>query len=140
VRRFETAAFERPSVSPDNHVPDTEEIDKRVEYWRDQVSLLLKSGAAIIVLFAGWAISHHKEFLLDCDDPWGRDRSVAAIGLLSMSLVYAAFLPLSVAYIYSGDRLGEKAEKTLIPKKLAIGMAGLLGLGGLLIAAAMSLR
>jgi hypothetical protein len=121
-------------------VPETEEIDKRVEYWRDQVSLLLKSGTAIIILFAGWAIGHHKDFLLDCDDPWRRDRSVAAIGLLAMSLVYAGFLPASVAYIYSRLSAGERKEKTLLPRPLAIGMAGLLGLGGFLIAAAMSFR
>lgn len=115
------------------------EIDKSVEYWRDQVSLLLKSGTAIITLFAGWAINHHEEFYVGRGASILSDPSVAALGLLAMSFVYAVFLPVSIASIYA-EHLDQAKEPTLVPKKVAMRMAYGLAWGGLLIAALMSFR
>lgn len=112
------------------------EIEERTKYWRDQVDVLLKSGAALIVLFAGWALGHHKDFDLGSECP---DRVLAAIGLLVMSLAYAIFLFLSVWKIYQHP-LASSAESTLLSRKTALWLSGLLAAGGLAIAVLMSVR
>jgi hypothetical protein len=115
-------------------------METTVTYWRDQVGLLLKSGAAIIILFAGWAIEHHKDFYLGsvaCPDDV--DRFLAAVGLLVMSLAYAAFLTGSVSTIYK-HRLKQSDDETLVPQGTAVWIARALSVGVLLIAVLMSAR
>ena len=116
------------------------ENDERVKYWRDQVDLLLKSGAALIILFAGWAIDHQDKFNLGifgktCD----LDHQLAACGLLLMSGVYARFLVVSVDKVYE-LHLDRSGENTILPKAAARLFSRGLALGVVLIAVLMSVR
>ena len=109
--------------------------EESILYWRNQVSFLLKAGAATVLLFAGWAIEHHGDFDLTGD----ADHCLAAIGLLVMSSIFAFFLPLAVGMIYAFGIRSSK-EPTLIPVIPALVMSAGLSSGFVSIAIMMSIR
>jgi hypothetical protein len=108
-----------------------------VEYWRDQVGLLLTSGAAIVILFAGWAVDHQEKF--DARSSKHPAEFIAAVGLLTGAAIYAMFLIGSVVWIYQ-TKLNptETNDKTVLPRWPAITIAAALACFALSIAILMS--
>jgi len=108
-----------------------------VQYWRDQVGLLLASGAAVVILFAGWAVEHQERF--DARRARLSAEFLAACGLLAAAIIFALFLIGSVLLIYQW-RLKEAAtaDQTVLPQSLAVGIAVALSVFALLIAGLMS--
>jgi hypothetical protein len=108
-----------------------------VEYWRDQVGLLLTSGAAIVILFAGWAVDHQEKF--DARTSKHPAEFIAAVGLLTGAAIYAMFLIGSVVWIYQ-TKLNptETNDKTVLPRWPAITIAAALACFALSIAILMS--
>ena len=95
-------------------------------YWRDRVTNLLQWGAALFVLFSGYAIDHYERFKVRAPWPSGRNEIVAAGGLLAASFVYAIVLPLGIMTIYRKFLFRAKTDKTVLPYQFAIKCALLL--------------
>ena len=91
-------------------------MNEAQKYWRDKVTNVLQWGAAVFILFAGWAVDHHERFGL-----WSkqRDEILAAIGLLSVTTFYAPLLPLAVRYIYK-KFLTPIPDETVLPQGFAL--------------------
>lgn len=104
------------------------------KYWRDKVVILVQWGAALAVLLAGWAIQSQEKFkLIGASWPEQKDEILAAIGLLSVSILYAPLLPFAIWYIYK-NYLAEETDETVLPYRLAMMCAILLSLLELVIA------
>lgn len=109
-------------------------------YWRDRVTNLLQWGAALLILFAGWAVDHQNVFqLVDASWPKQRDQIMAAIGLLVATIIYAPLLPLAVAYIYRRHLKKTDTDATVLPRRFAMTCAIVLSAVTLLIAALMAI-
>ena len=108
-------------------------------YWRDRVTNLLQWGAALFIIFAGWAVDHQNVFqLLDTSWPEQRDQIMAAIGLLVATILYAPLLPLSMAHIYR-KHLSTGTDTTVLPCWFAMTCALALSAFTLIIAALMAI-
>ncbi|HEV8493494.1 MAG TPA: hypothetical protein VGR76_14560, partial [Candidatus Angelobacter sp.] len=72
-------------------------MNKVQEYWRDRISNMIQWGAALFVVFGGWALQSHEKFRLR-GASWssGRDELLAAIGLLAVTIPYSVLFPLGI--------------------------------------------
>src|SRR5262245_51389283 len=108
-------------------------------YWRDRVTNLLQWGAAVFILFTGWAVDHQEVFrLLGASWPDQRDQIMAAIGLLTATILYAPLIPLAVFLIYR-KHFRSGADGTVLPRWLAMTCATALPVFTLIVAALMAI-
>jgi hypothetical protein len=107
------------------------------EYWRDKVANMLQWGAALFVLFAGWALQSHEKFRLR-GASWssGRDELLAAIGLLTVTIPYSILFPVAVGVVYKRF-LGSGTDATVLPRRVALAFAVVLSFCTLAVAVLM---
>jgi hypothetical protein len=109
-------------------------VNEVKRYWRDKVVSLLQWGAGLSVLLAGWAIQSQEKFkLVGASWPEQKDEILAAVGLLSVSVLYAPLLPLAIWYIYK-NFLDKETDETVLPYPFAMLCAVVLPLIELVIA------
>jgi hypothetical protein len=88
------------------------------EYWRDRVTNMLQWGAALFVVFAGWALQSHEKFRLHgASWSFGRDQLLAGIGLLLVTVPYSLLFPTGIRLIYK-KFLCSGTDATVLPGAL----------------------
>ena len=107
-------------------------MDEAKKYWRDKVTNLLQAGAAVFILLVGWAIQNHSRFALLHGGQFifspptkdARNEVYAAVGLISLSVVYAPLLPLATHTIYkkflNADKDSTDIDSTVLPYSFAM--------------------
>lgn len=93
--------------------------NEATHYWRDKVTTTLQWGSGFFVLFAGYAISNYKLFKIGT----GRHETVAGVGLLFMTCLYAFVFPFVIYKIYQLYLNYTAGDRTILPKKYAMGIA-----------------
>ena len=107
-------------------------------YWRDKVDHLLQWGGALLIVFAGWAMTNHRDFdLSPGSSPQDVDRFLAACGLLAITIPYGVLHPLAVFTIYR-RYLRAGVDRTVLPFPFAMTCSLILSLATLSIAFLMS--
>jgi hypothetical protein len=97
-------------------------MNKVQEYWRDRISNMIQWGAALFVVFGGWALQSHEKFRLR-GASWssGRDELLAAIGLLAVTIPYSVLFPLGIHIITRNS--SAHTDATVLPRRLALTFA-----------------